>query len=512
MEYNSLQKDWGFEKKSKEEAIEVLKNLKDNWIYIKSSISYLGEKYLKEVFTNYNKFKLNEIVIDKVDNNLYLYGKEDEDKIILKIDKIIQTEITKLVKDEVKIIIKEEELYLEFYIKKFVPNIERLDDEIFNSKENLIITEGKTDWKHLKAALIEFRNEKLYLDLDVKFFEYEKNLADYNENLKNENLGGAKTLEIICKYVSLFPNEKTKIFIFDPDDEKLVKKYKTEKGYYKLGNNVYIVLLPIPDSRKKTPFISIENYYTDEEIKIKDKKGRRLYLSNEFSFNKNLFVYSRKVDYNRPNLIIDDEVYETKTHYNIQNKEELTKLIKENKLEKIRTLSKNEFAENILNKIPPFDKISKKNFKNFFNIIESILVEAENLRKDLKENINLEKNVILQKYGNHCELHLLVKATLEEIKIYKNTQFKKFYVYKQENDIIISWINFDSEYILAKIKINLEFLKFIEKKIENASNRVYLHLYNNNEELSLTEILKGDGGYLAFCRIYNQVFENNRIK
>ena len=316
MEYNSLQKDWRFEKKSKEEAIEVLKSLKDNWIYIKSSISYLGEKYLKEVFTNYNKFKLNKIVIDKVDNNLYLYGKEDEDKIILKIDKIIQTEITELVKDEVRIIIKEEELYLEFYIKKFVPNIERLDDEIFNSKENLIITEGKTDWKHLKAALIEFRNEKLYLDLDVKFFEYEKNLADYNENLKNENLGGAKTLEIICKYVSLFPNEKTKIFVFDPDDEKLVKKYKTEKGYYKLGNNVYIVLLPIPDSRKKTPFISIENYYTDEEIKIKDKEGRRLYLSNEFSFNKNLFIYSRKVDYNRPNLIIDDEVYETKTHYN----------------------------------------------------------------------------------------------------------------------------------------------------------------------------------------------------
>ena len=56
-------------------------------------------------------------------------------------------------------------------------------------------------------------------------------------------------------------------------------------------------------------------------------------------------------------------------------------------------------------------------------------------------------------------------------------------------------------------------MKFIEKKIENASNRVYLHLYNNNnEELSLTEILKGDGGYLAFSGIYNQVFENNRIK
>ena len=40
--------------------------------------------------------------------------------------------------------------------------------------------------------------------------------------------------------------------------------------------------LPLPDKRSDLKGISIEFYYTDNEIQRSDKDGRRLYLSNEF--------------------------------------------------------------------------------------------------------------------------------------------------------------------------------------------------------------------------------------
>lgn len=104
----------------------------------------------------------------------------------------------------------------------------------------------------------------------------------------------------------------------------------------------------------------IEHYYSDEDIKIA-YKDRRLYLGDEFDSEYGVHIDGDKIckDKNKcgKKFIIDSgcKVTEVKNvGINI-------------------ALSKNDFANNILNRENEFLNINVDNFKLLFNLIESII-------------------------------------------------------------------------------------------------------------------------------------------
>ena len=78
------------------------------------------------------------------------------------------------------------------YSKK-IETIKEYENILKNISKPLIITEGKTDWKHLKNALRELQANNKFKDLDVDFLEYEETMGD-------------KELEILLKKAALINN------------------------------------------------------------------------------------------------------------------------------------------------------------------------------------------------------------------------------------------------------------------------------------------------------------------
>jgi hypothetical protein len=136
----------------------------------------------------------------------------------------------------------------------------------------LIMTEGKTDWKHLKSALKKLKEAGHYASLEIEFSEYEDDLQMGSNDLKN-----------LCQHASKIVQLRPLLCIFDRDEARIIKQVSDANQAYKdWGGNVFSFIIPVPDHRVTTPNISIEFYYTDAEIKRLDKQGRRLFLSDEF--------------------------------------------------------------------------------------------------------------------------------------------------------------------------------------------------------------------------------------
>jgi hypothetical protein len=135
------------------------------------------------------------------------------------------------------------------------------------SPDAIIWTEGKTDWQHVQraASALHFA---LQLDLGP---------------INLEEMGDDQLFKQ-CKALAMVPQIFPTIFIFDRDKPEIVQKVDDpDLGYKHWGNNVYSLALPVPEHRAAQSLISIEMYYTDEEICTPDKEGRRLYLSSEFN-------------------------------------------------------------------------------------------------------------------------------------------------------------------------------------------------------------------------------------
>jgi ABC-type branched-subunit amino acid transport system ATPase component len=138
-----------------------------------------------------------------------------------------------------------------------------LQRKIDNLTKPFIITEGKTDVAHLEIA-----QQKLGLnELDFDIFD---------QSALSEGLGSAALYKKLLELASV-PHAQKIIGIFDRDEVK----YLDDVGDFKdFGNNIYGFCIPIPDTRIKYRNISIEYYYSDDEIRTL-KDSRRLYFSNE---------------------------------------------------------------------------------------------------------------------------------------------------------------------------------------------------------------------------------------
>lgn len=230
-------------------------------------------------------------------------------------------------------------------------NFEEISNKLKTITKTLIITEGKTDVLHLKKAISMLGYKE---DLDIEFFDFQNEKSEMGEG----------QLDKLLQELSKIKHHNKVIGIFDRDEGNGKKYAKTE--FEHLRNNVYAFAIQNPSFRNYHEGISIEQLYNDEDIKRKDKKGRRLFLSNEFD---------------ETGYIVNEGL----RHENVNKLKNFLKKGKEKiidsgvyKINESVALSKNDFANNIQNEEEGFKDV---NFEGFRETLE-LLLKIENL--DLK--------------------------------------------------------------------------------------------------------------------------------
>lgn len=232
-------------------------------------------------------------------------------------------------------------------------NLKSLEQKISATTKPLIVTEGKTDWKHFKSALEYFQDAGEYSDIDVSFFEYEDEIEM-----------GDSHLESLLKNMSKVEQNKKIIGIFDCDEAN-GKKY-AKSDFHNFNNNVFAFSIPKPSFRCNHVGVSVEQLYKDVDIqKIEVSSGRRLYLTSEFN--------------ERGRLRSD-------TGISVENADKVKKYIEVDKNKILDAgvtdgvnniaLSKNSFALNVLNRTAPFDSVDFEGFKGVFDKLRTILSDS----------------------------------------------------------------------------------------------------------------------------------------
>jgi len=227
-------------------------------------------------------------------------------------------------------------------------NAAKADDLRKNIEHSVfVITEGKTDWKHIKNA-----TDGLGAGRDCTVLEFEDDRGD-DVALR------------MCEYFATVPQKDRYIFIFDRDNPRIIGRLNgmTIDGeeFQRWGNNVFSFMIPIPPHRSGFEHISIEFYYTDEEIRTRDGSGKRLHFSNELKKEILPGNVVRKIEI-EPDAAL-----------------ELTKRIDADDASKIFDadgravgLSKSAFAENILAREKGFDGFGLEPFRAIIGMIEKI--------------------------------------------------------------------------------------------------------------------------------------------
>ena len=154
--------------------------------------------------------------------------------------------------------------------KRFAKLYGDLKGKIKSLTKPLIITEGKTDIKHILKA-----KEKLGItDLDFDIIQ------------EDQQPEGDPNLHKLLEQAAHIDNKNTIIGIFDRDIKKTVDDIEKNGQLIKdFGNNVYAFCIPLPESRRNNgeDYISIEFLYSDDEIHTTLGNGCKLFFGDEFS-------------------------------------------------------------------------------------------------------------------------------------------------------------------------------------------------------------------------------------
>lgn len=234
--------------------------------------------------------------------------------------------------------------------QKYADMYKSVKTELDLVKKPIVITEGKTDWKHLKAALEYFKTNGDFNDIDIQVLEYDFDFGD------------GKLFTLLNQYKT-FSNRYKIIGIFDCDESngKMIHK---DGGTKVFGNNVYAMSLPVPKFRTYNQGgISIEFLYQDNDLKKQDINGRRIFVTSEFNENGRL---STDLKIGVKNFH-DVKAYVEPSKEKIQAEEVVD-------IEgKSYALSKEQFALNILNKNFPFDNINFDAFRPVFERLKQVI-------------------------------------------------------------------------------------------------------------------------------------------
>ncbi|MFT3826393.1 MAG: reverse transcriptase domain-containing protein [Chitinophagaceae bacterium] len=211
----------------------------------------------------------------------------------------------------------------------------------------MIYGEGKSDWKHLKAAYNYFKSIGKYQNLNLRIRDYDSRFEINNTQL----------LEV-CKSLSKTSiTRNIVICIFDADAPRITKEISENgSGYKYWHNNVYSMVIPKPPHRNFDE-ICIEHYYLDSEIVTLDENKRRLFTSDEFMATGDhktealTFRHPNKLNRGYP-YIIDYGVFYNETNV---------------------ALPKNQFADYVLSRHDGFKNFRFQHFSLIFDKIEQII-------------------------------------------------------------------------------------------------------------------------------------------
>lgn len=148
--------------------------------------------------------------------------------------------------------------------------LERVKQDLINvSNKIVIITEGKTDIKHIRTAFSQLGIEQEMLDR-IKYFDFttQKTLGSDIDNL--------------LKYLSSMPNVNIIVAIVDRDTG--IVRGPNGECYEKRPNKVYKFNIPALENeeRNKDSKICIEHYYSNSEIHTETGFGH-LYMGMDFN-------------------------------------------------------------------------------------------------------------------------------------------------------------------------------------------------------------------------------------
>jgi hypothetical protein len=236
-----------------------------------------------------------------------------------------------------------------FKISDLLYGYEMLDESEVLDTRPLIITEGKTDWKHLKRAFERFNKDGLYQDLNIRFEEYE-----------DTDMGDGELDRMVQTYCKTKQPIKH-IFMFDRDNNKYVNAY-AKKEFNNHDNNVYSFCIPkISDELDR---ICIEFYYKKQDLITEDENGKRIFIGEDFLENGNSkcgqYVTAKRNPKELDILDRDKKVY----------------LRDDNEWKDNIALSKNDFTNNIITDVEGFDNFDIEHFKLIFDVIEKIVKET----------------------------------------------------------------------------------------------------------------------------------------
>lgn len=242
------------------------------------------------------------------------------------------------------------DLYREVYAlmisenQRFADKYNKMEEELSKINKPIIITEGKTDIKHIQKA-----KEKLGItDIDFDTIE-----CEYQPD------GDSNLIALLEQLGKVARNNKV-IGIFDRDKDATIKKVEcNEQNVKEYGHGVYAFCIPVPRTRleKGQDKISIEYLYSDEEIKTVLENGCRLFFGTEFTKH-SPFHNTEPLTLALPKGKGEDKILENNGGQAVYDDDDNNHLAK-----------KDEFAEAIKN-----DKISISNdsWNNFIPIFDNI--------------------------------------------------------------------------------------------------------------------------------------------
>lgn len=250
--------------------------------------------------------------------------------------------------------------YIKQEREKFLKRESQLSTELEQIKRQyeeevgkvIILTEGKTDSKHIKFAF-----DRLNLDENIL------NRIDYYDFGNNETLG--EELDNLLVKLSHISRNNIIIGIFDRD--KHVRITEAGKSYKSLGNNVFRFNIPALENseRKADDKICIEHYYSNAEIESVTEHGH-LYMAKDFnkfgisSDQQWIFQNFERNNSLTPISIIDG------SNKHLQRSDDNAKII-----------SKDQFADFVTSHPDSFDF---SNFEKIYEVICTIISEVENAR------------------------------------------------------------------------------------------------------------------------------------
>lgn len=235
--------------------------------------------------------------------------------------------------------------------KELQDQIKKINEKYQNSAQKIvIITEGKTDTKHIKFAF-----EQLNLDSEllkrIEYYDF-TGITTLGDELNN-----------LLEKLSKIPKTNTIIGIFDRD--KHVAPNDRGKKYKALGQNVFRFNIPplSNDERSESDKICIEHYYTNSEIKTQTDFGC-LYMGKDFNdyglSNDGKWCFQ---DYSKNRSIMPITIIDGANKH-------MQKLCDDSYI-----ITKDDFADYVINHPNEF---CFENFEKIFKVIEEIVTETNN--------------------------------------------------------------------------------------------------------------------------------------